>query len=381
MLARRHGRRVLLALTVAALAGMAPQVAQAITTQFTTPCVPGTFVVPAGVTSITVEAFGAQGGVGLGQGAGVPGAGNFGGYATATLSVIPGQSLQVNVGGQGGAGIFSGGPAGCNGGGLGGLTGGGGGGGASDVRQGVTLVDRVVVGGGGGGGGAATDCPGNTGGAGGAGGGLVGGTGGGSGIAQCPGGDGGSGGTQSAGGATGSTGVPGTPGTLGTGGVGGMPSGPSTGGGGGGGGGYYGGGGGAASSGAGGGGGGGSGLVPAGGTLTSGLRAGDGLVRITYTAPTTAVTFRSLSATSVRDGVLVRWKTASETDTLGFNVYRQINGKRARANTRLIAASGRGSYSFLDRKAPSTPRVRYLIQVVNVDGTRSWYGPARVLRS
>ena len=63
---------------------------------------------------------------------------------TATLAVVPGEILNVFVGGQGGTG----GTAGFNGGGAGGDGFGGGGGGASDIRRGGTAL--VVAGGGGG---------------------------------------------------------------------------------------------------------------------------------------------------------------------------------------------------------------------------------------
>ncbi len=116
-----------------------------------------TFTVPAGVTSIDIIAYGAQGASGTGA---VGGAGAPGGQASGTLAVTPGQVLNIFVGGA-----ASGQTGGFNGGGLGGsLVGpnqaggsgnGGGGGGASDVRVGgVTPADRVIVAGGGGGGGA-----------------------------------------------------------------------------------------------------------------------------------------------------------------------------------------------------------------------------------
>lgn len=44
--------------------------------------------------------------------------------------------------------------------------------------------------------------------------------------------------------------------------------------------------------------------------------------------PTTAATLRSLTATAAKRGTLVRWRAAAQTDTLGFHVYRQVNGKR-----------------------------------------------------
>ena len=98
-------------------------------------------------------------------------------------------------------------------------------------------------------------------------------------------------------------------------------------------------------------------------------------------APATAVTLRSLSAVRGAKGVTVRWRTASEVETLGFHVYREVNGKRVRVNRTLIAGKGRGSYSFLDPGAPRGKTVRYWIQEVAADGSRSWYGPARVART
>ncbi len=125
------------------------------------------YIVPGGVCAVEIVAAGAQGGMNDyetdAEGTSPPG--GLGGVATAVVTVTPGETLQVNVGGRGGDGSFEdgGGAGGWNGGGDGGGLGydplieragmgGGGGGGASDVRQGgTTLDDRVAVGGGGGG--------------------------------------------------------------------------------------------------------------------------------------------------------------------------------------------------------------------------------------
>ncbi len=123
-----------------------------------------TYLVPAGVNSITIEAWGAEGGESDGSGShGLVPAGQ-GGYAKGDLSVTPGQTLYIYVGGQGNINITyqSLSAGGWNGGGdgWGGWSGNwnagngtsGGGGGASDVRVGGTsLSDRVIVAGGGGG--------------------------------------------------------------------------------------------------------------------------------------------------------------------------------------------------------------------------------------
>jgi hypothetical protein len=94
---------------------------------------------------------------------------------------------------------------------------------------------------------------------------------------------------------------------------------------------------------------------------------------------TTAVTLSSLSATRTARGVAVRWHTASEAGLLGFNVYRERAGHRTKLTRTLIAANGRlagARYAFVDR-SPATGKVAYWLRAVRVDGTRTWYGPAR----
>lgn len=199
--------------------------------------------VPAGITSITVKAWGA-GGSHSSVGAGQDGGG--GGYVTAELPVTAGETLTVVVGDGGRAASgSSGGASAISPGGNGGR---GGGGGASGLLRAST---RLLIAPGGGGGGAT--------GAGGPGGGLVGATGG------AP--SGGGGGTQSTGG-TGTGG--GSDGTSSSGGNGVVTVGA------GGGGGYYGGGGSGFAGGGWGGAGGGSALVPAGGSTVPGSGANAG---------------------------------------------------------------------------------------------------------
>jgi hypothetical protein len=132
------------------------------------------FVVPSGVTSVTVKLWGGGGG-----GAGAVGGG--GGYASVTLSVTPGETLVVSVGGGGGGndnapGNAAGGWGGGNG--DGGASparsgdpysSGGGGGGSSCIARPSAARLIVAAGGGGAGGGGASEN-----GAGGAGGGLIG---------------------------------------------------------------------------------------------------------------------------------------------------------------------------------------------------------------
>ncbi|CAN5358406.1 hypothetical protein BH09BAC5_BH09BAC5_02220 [soil metagenome] len=146
-----------------------------------------TYTVPSNVTSIAIDAYGAEG----------FGSGGTGGRVQATIIVTPNEVLDVFVGGAGGATT-----GGYNGGGVPGSSGGyGGGGGASDLRQGgAALNNRVIVAGGGGGTG--SNCGTNTA-PGGYGGGLVGQSGCVWSCSSCQ--YTGSGGTQSAGGIAGPT--------------------------------------------------------------------------------------------------------------------------------------------------------------------------------
>ena len=258
-----------------------------------------TFTVPPGVTSISIEAWGASG-----QDFTVeqytPSTGGLGGYSSGDLTVTPGDVISIYVGGAGADNT-----PGYNGGSLGGYGTpsdgwagrAGSGGGASDVRIGAaTLTDRVLVAGGGGGGGrdyVNGSCqPCGMGGNGGDGGALIGIDG------QDPTdpiygfyfnpGAAGKGGTQATGGAGGDgpQGPNGMPGVLGVGGIGndGVYSIASGGGGGG----YYGGGSGAGadsgSGAAGAGGAGGSSYIDGvnNGVTMAGVRSGDGEIVISY---------------------------------------------------------------------------------------------------
>ncbi len=109
-----------------------------------------TWTVPAGVTSITINGYGAEGGIGsIGGNGAIGGLGGKGTHVSGTLTVTPGQILNLYVGGAGATGT-----GGYNGGGTGGNALAGGGGGASDVRYpGITTANRILVAAGGGGGG------------------------------------------------------------------------------------------------------------------------------------------------------------------------------------------------------------------------------------
>ena len=116
------------------------------------------FVVPPGVDTINIQAWGAQGGDATGLQ--TTGIGGLGGFAEGDLAVTPGHMLYIYVGGEGDSSVFgSPGGGGFNGGGDAGpfdsdspAAARGAGGGASDVWSGGTsLNNRVIVAAGGGG--------------------------------------------------------------------------------------------------------------------------------------------------------------------------------------------------------------------------------------
>jgi hypothetical protein len=358
------------------------------------------FVVPGGISSITVAADGAQGGAASSGVIGVPGAaGGDGGVQTGTLTVNGGDTIEVFVGGQGGD----------DGSELGGYNGGGGGtriaidgtvagggGGASDVRTSpFTLTNRVVVAGGGGGGGGSggnaavfggqgSNVGGPPGGAGGAGaastaGGNAsvppdwmssGGGGGGPGGTSAGSPGGGAGAAGSLNGDDGNVGSPGGIGSLAQGGSGGTGAledmgddGPG-GDGGGGGGGYYGGGGGGGGvsddtvtngTGGGGGGGGSSYVLPgaASPTSTSGVQTGNGEVQISFAVSAPQIT--SAASSTLRPGRAGTFTVTapgaptpvlSEIGALPAGVTFTDNGNGTATITGTPTAGDRGNYQL-----------------------------------
>ena len=294
---------------------------------------PGTvqsFVVPTGVTSLTVDMAGAEGGYYEGVAAAT---GGLGGRTQGTLAVTPGNTLYIYVGHRGDSALsgMTATPAGgsnSSGGAVGGSgstsDGGSCGGGATDIRtiagsNAASLSSRLMVAGGGGGGSYDSGEPG------GSGGGLTGGAGNSTGTTPwSP----TNGGTQSAGGvAEGTSPNIGSPGGFGYGGAA-FPTYWGSGGGGG----WFGGGG--CYSGSGGGGSsyyGGTGVT--GGSTTSGYQAGDGYVKLLY--------------------------SGSNNTTYGVNSFSVTAATGANLNDAGIAAAATSSTGYLSRMGSISPITLY----------------------
>ena len=92
-----------------------------------------------------------------------------------------------------------------------------------------------------------------------------------------------------------------------------------------------------------------------------------------------------LKATRHDAGVLVEWKTGYELDNLGFNLYRDVAGRRELVNPSLVAGSALvagphvamtagNSYSWMDT-APGAANALYWLEEVDLNGRTTTHGP------
>ncbi len=102
-----------------------------------------------------------------------------------------------------------------------------------------------------------------------------------------------------------------------------------------------------------------------------------------------AVRLVTFTATASAAGTRIRWTTASESRTLGFNVLRVQSRGTVRLNRSIIPAgrkaghAGDRLYTWLDRLARKATRGnRYVLEEVSLDGQTTRYGPisTRALR-
>jgi hypothetical protein len=128
----------------------------------------------------------------------------------------------------------------------------------------------------------------------------------------------------------------------------------------------------------------------AGAALLAGIQAGQAYLNIHTTVypggeirgflqGVTAAQVTRFTAARTGKHVRLRWRTGSDSGTLGFYVARGSASHRTRATPRLIPAAGHvggAGYSWLDRKPGRASR--YWLQTVSLNGSKHWYGPVRV---
>ena len=105
----------------------------------------------------------------------------------------------------------------------------------------------------------------------------------------------------------------------------------------------------------------------------------------------TAVELVAFSASSYDSGTLIEWRTGMEVANLGFNIHREVNGRRELVNGQLIAGSalmvgaettmsaGR-SYEWLD-DVPSAKDATYWLEDLDTRGESTWHGPVVARRA
>jgi hypothetical protein len=102
---------------------------------------------------------------------------------------------------------------------------------------------------------------------------------------------------------------------------------------------------------------------------------------------TTEIQNRSFTFTSSNDGNRVRLETGRDVNNLGFNLYRQQNGRRTKLNSSILAGSALlagghtvltagHAYSWLDDLPGANRATAYWLEEIDLNGKRTWYGPA-----
>jgi uncharacterized repeat protein (TIGR01451 family) len=103
----------------------------------------------------------------------------------------------------------------------------------------------------------------------------------------------------------------------------------------------------------------------------------------------TLVRLRTFTATQSGNDVQIAWATSFESDNLGFNVYRDTNGLRAKVNKNLIAGTGLISkkkdlvsdhtYRLNDKLDSTSASVQYWLEDVDIRGVHTLHGPVAPL--
>lgn len=105
----------------------------------------------------------------------------------------------------------------------------------------------------------------------------------------------------------------------------------------------------------------------------NGFNTGDRIYTRSSDVPL-AVELSAFTATSTIEGVLLRWRTESETANLGFDVYRVENGKAVKVNPQMIRGHGTTGephdYQFLDPNPPENIVLKYFIEDIDFTGKR-----------
>ncbi len=99
---------------------------------------------------------------------------------------------------------------------------------------------------------------------------------------------------------------------------------------------------------------------------------------------TLPVELSSFTAVQTSNFARINWITQSETDLLGYNVYREETGNVSeglRVNSSIITAMNQSittSYSFTDEEVEMDHTYFYWLESIELDGTTDFHGPVSV---
>lgn len=113
---------------------------------------------------------------------------------------------------------------------------------------------------------------------------------------------------------------------------------------------------------------------------------------ISVNAAPTAIALSSFKAAGYDNGVYLNWKSGFEAENLGFNIYREVAGKRTLVTPDLVAGSALRtgastklaagqSYGWWDKSAGEQQDARYWLEEVDINGLRTMHGPFDVHRT
>ncbi|CAN5272031.1 hypothetical protein BH10ACI1_BH10ACI1_05620 [soil metagenome] len=102
-----------------------------------------------------------------------------------------------------------------------------------------------------------------------------------------------------------------------------------------------------------------------------------------FVLPPTAIQLEDFTVYTDGNSVSLKWSTGGESGNLGFNLYRETNGRRELVNSAPIAGSGLrtsanllatgDNYNWVDKEAKSNSV--YYLEDIDFEGNRTIYGP------
>jgi hypothetical protein len=101
-----------------------------------------------------------------------------------------------------------------------------------------------------------------------------------------------------------------------------------------------------------------------------------------YSSPT-SISLSTFTATPKNKEIILNWKTESEIDNTGFNLYRSEteNDNYRKINTSLIPANGSStqgaSYEFIDTKVQNRQTYYYKLEDIDNKGISTFHGPVK----